>query len=63
MENSAILANHDIGIISILYIEEILDKTKSWVSLGEFSKDIVRGVLLTEFLEIWKKAAVLLLTF
>jgi hypothetical protein len=29
MENSAILANHDIGIISILYIEEILDKTKS----------------------------------
>ena len=63
MENSTILTNHNIGIISILYIEEILDKTKSWVSLGEFSKDIVRGVLLTEFLEIWKKTTVLLLTF
>ncbi len=63
MENSAILANHNIGIISILYIEEILDKTKSWVSLGEFSKNIIRSVLLTEFLEIWKKTAVLLLTF
>lgn len=63
MKDSAILSNHDICIISIFYIKQVLDETKSWVCLCEFPKDILGSVIFTEFLEIRKKTAVLMLAF
>ena len=63
MKDSTILPNHYVSIISILYIKQVLDKTKTRISLCEFSKNVFRGVLFTEFLEIWKKTTVLVLAF
>lgn len=63
MKDCTILPNHNIRIIPIFYIKQILDKAKPWVCLCKFSKDILRSVIFTEFLEIRKKTTVLMLAF
>lgn len=46
MEDGAVFADHDIGVVAVLDVQQVLDQAKTRVALRETGENCLGGVLL-----------------
>ena len=60
MKDAAILSDHDIGIIAIFKIEQVLYEAKTRICLCEFGQNGLLRMLLAQLCKIWQYAITLM---
>lgn len=63
MEDGAVFADHDVGVVAVLDVQQVLDQAKTRVALRETGENCFGGVLLAEVVEVRDEAAVLMRGF
>lgn len=63
MEDGAVFADHDVGVVAVLDVQQVLDQAKTRVALRETGENCFGGVLFAEVVEVGDEAAVLMRGF
>lgn len=59
VEDGSVLADHDVGVVAVLDVQQVLDEAEARVALREAREDRLGGVLLAEVVEVGEEAAAL----